>query len=149
MVTAKTMENKLKKTQVLVGPSRHLKPLIKNVELIVKMFLDRPFIFKLHVVTPKPNRDLKKKTPCMRPLHFFSGTSMTRHHCGVPNIYPLLTGRLKGNRLSLAILEQLHHEQTHHTCWLHCLNDSCLHETCPLEHGFKCHPMSRTCRSEN
>ena len=76
------------------------------------MVLVRPFTFGFHVVTPYK---VVIKTPCMRPLDFFSGTSMIRHHCGVPNIYPLLTGRLKGNRLSLA-----HWEQTHHiACWLH------------------------------
>lgn len=94
------------------------------------------------------------KTPCMRPLHFFSGTSMIRHHCGVPNIYPLLTGRLKGNRLSLAISHagttSPSRTNSPHCLWLHS------RLICVLSmkhvHSFgarvQCHPKSQ-CRSEN
>ena len=108
------------------------------------MVLVRPFTFGFHVVTPYK---VVIKTPCMRPLDFFSGTSMIRHHCGVPNIYPLLTGRLKGNRLSLA-----HWEQNAPHCLLTTFKtDLChFHETCPFlwSKGEKRHPKSQ-CGSEN
>lgn len=57
MVTAKTMESKLKKHQCLLGPQDTSNAQSKTVESIVKMVLVRPFIFGFHVVTPIQSRD--------------------------------------------------------------------------------------------